>query len=243
MAIAERRARERAEREQLIVEHADTLLGEHGYLGLNLDELADRIEYSKATIYNHFESKEDLLAAVDLRHLEARADLFSRALLFDGHTRERMMVVGWADRIISQMFPNWSSLHQLMSMPSFMEKVAEKRQRVVGDVSFKCLFTAYEIIRQARAVGDLVEKTPTESQILTGLISLAKGAHLLEEGKDRFPEEAGIQPLEMLEENYHIYLDGVGWKPLRTDFDYAETEKRIHNDVFAAELASLAAKN
>ena len=66
MAIADRRARERAERERLIIEHADDLLGRHGYHGLNLDELAERIEYSKATIYNHYESKDDLVINVPL---------------------------------------------------------------------------------------------------------------------------------------------------------------------------------
>ena len=66
MAISDRRLRERQERERLIIEHADDLLRQHGFLGLNLDELAERVEYSKATLYNHFDSKEDLVAAVDL---------------------------------------------------------------------------------------------------------------------------------------------------------------------------------
>ena len=197
------------------------------------------MEYSKATIYNHFDSKEDLLAAVDLRHLSVRAELFGRALLFPGSTRERMLVVGWADRIVSRMFPHWSSLHQLMSMPSFVEKVSKQRQESVGSISTRCFSVAFEIIRQAGQVGDLPEGSPSPEQILSGLISLAKGAHLLDEAKNRFPVESGIRPLEMLEENYQIYLDGVGWTPLRHDFDYAATEKRIKDEVFSKELATL----
>lgn len=238
MAIAERRARERAERERLIVEHADVLMARHGYHGLNLDELANRIEYSKATIYNHYESKEDLLAAVDLHHLSRRADLFGRALTFPGHTRERMFVVGWADRVVSATFPHWSTLHQLMCSPSFMEKVSAERQGALKRTSTRCFTVAYEIIRQAKANGDLSDSSTPEAQILSGLISMAKGAHLME-ANDDLPEEAGIQPLQMLNENYHIYLDGVGWSPLRSEFDYAETEERIKSEVFSAELASL----
>ncbi|MEM9015773.1 MAG: helix-turn-helix domain-containing protein, partial [Verrucomicrobiota bacterium] len=64
MAIADRKRREFEAREKMVVEHADELLLDRGYLGLNLDELADRVEYSKATLYHHFSSKEDLVLAV-----------------------------------------------------------------------------------------------------------------------------------------------------------------------------------
>ncbi|MFT7619933.1 MAG: AcrR family transcriptional regulator [Planctomycetota bacterium] len=239
MTIADRRARERANRERLIVEHADDLLAQHGYHGFNLDELADRIEYSKATIYNHYDSKEDLLAAVDLRHLHKRADLFGKALIFEGTTRERMFVVEWADRIMAGTFPHWSTLHQLMCTRSFMEKVSGERQKSIGKTSTRCFSVAYEIIRQGRACGELPPEAPPEAQILSGLISLAKGAHLLDESEN-LPPESGIQPLIMLNENYHIYLDGVGWTPFRNAFDYGATEERIKREVFADELASLA---
>ena len=153
-----------------------------------------------------------------------------------------MAVVGWADRIVSRTFPNWSSLHQLMGMPSFLEKVSPDRQKSIGSMTFRCISVAFEIIRQAQQCGDLSEDAPPAEQILSGVMSMAKGAHLLEEGKDRFPPDAGIQPLEMLETNYHIYLDGTGWKPLRTEFNYAATEERIKAEVFADELAELDAR-
>jgi AcrR family transcriptional regulator len=238
MAIADRRARERAERERLIIEHADDLLGRHGYHGLNLDELAERIEYSKATIYNHYESKEDLLAAVDLRHLEHRAELFNRALVFPGHSRERMFVVGWADRMVTALYPHWSSLHQLMRTPSFLEKVSPRRQESIGKISSRCLSVACEIIRQAKVARDLPQDGPDDGQILSGLISLAKGAQLLEESES-FPEEIGIRPLAMLNQNYHIYLDGMGWAPSSKEWDYQATEKRIQEEVFPHELAAV----
>ena len=101
MAIADRKERARREREKLIVEHADDLLRFHGYLGLNLDELAERIEYSKATIYNHYCSKEDLVLAVATMHLDTRTELFQRALTFSGRTRERIFAIGLADQILA----------------------------------------------------------------------------------------------------------------------------------------------
>lgn len=231
--------RERAERERLIIEEADALIAEHGYHGLNLDELAGKIDYSKATIYTHFESKEDLMAAVDLLHLKLRAELFSRALTFRGLTRERMFVVGWADKIISTRYPHWSSLHQLMETRSFQEKITPERLQSCQKLGMRCIEVAYEIIRQARLAGELPVDGPSEPQILSGLISLSKGAHLLSETFCHSHQDTGIRPLEMLNLNYHIFLDGAGWRPLSSDFDYLETEKRITLDVFPDEIKAL----
>lgn len=239
MTISTRKARERMDREQLIIDHADELLAEHGYHGLNLDQLAERIEYSKATIYNHFESKEDLMAAVDLRHLKLRAELFSRALIFPGNSRERMCVVGWADSIIAQMYPHWSSLHQLMETHSIQEKVCQTRRDSLQKIGHRCFEVAYEIIRQARLSGDLPQDGPSDAHILCGLISLAKGAHLLESNQSSFLQKAGIRPLDMLSLNYDIFLDGAQWKPLHTDFNYQITDQRIQSDVFPEEIAHL----
>jgi len=237
VAISDRKARERMERERLILEHADDLLSIHGYHGLNLDELAERVEYSKATIYNHFESKEDLMSAVDLVHLKLRAELFSRALIFDGSSRERMFVVGWADRIVSLNYPHWSSLHQLLLTPSIFEKINEKRSVSIQKTSQRCFTVAIEIIQQAQTCGDL-PNSPASSpaQIMSGLLSLSKGAHLLHESQFFFPEEFGIKPLEMHFLNCHLYLDGLRWQKLSTDFDYSQTDNRIKNEVFFEEL-------
>ncbi|MEM7384192.1 MAG: hypothetical protein AAF514_04535, partial [Verrucomicrobiota bacterium] len=146
-------------------------------------------------------------------------------------------VIGWADQIVGATFPRWSTLHQLMNTPSFLEKVSSTRQESIGKMSKRCFTVAYEIIRQGRACGELPEEAPSEAQILSGLVSLAKGAHLLEESQT-FPEESGIHPLLMLKENYHIFLDGVGWKPFSHIHDYDATETRIKDEVFADELKS-----
>src|SRR5881409_592601 len=85
-----RKERERAAREDLILEQGRRLLVRDGFQDFNLDELAKVIEYSKGTIYLHFETKEDLALAVATRALRERADLFERAAKFGGKTRERI---------------------------------------------------------------------------------------------------------------------------------------------------------
>ena len=65
-----RKERERAVREELILDHGLRLLLRGGYQNLNLDELATAIEYSKGTIYLHFQTKEDLVLGIATRAME-----------------------------------------------------------------------------------------------------------------------------------------------------------------------------
>lgn len=235
MSITDRKARAWRWREGLILDTADAMLREHGYLGLNLDDLAGRIEYSKATIYNHFPSKEDLLLAVCLRQARLRADLFSRALTFAGRSRERMFVIGLADRVLAETHPHAFGLMQLIQTPSIWEKTAPENRMAFGKQFEKAMGSAMEIIRQARVEQDLAPSAPPDHQILFGLVTMSKGAHLL--GADPLGlcgllGSDAPNHLDILTANYHAFLDGVGWQPLSTAWDYAATAQRIYNDIF-----------
>ncbi len=56
--------RQRQVREEAILEAAHEFLAEQGYEAMNMDDLAARIGISKATLYQHFASKEELVVSV-----------------------------------------------------------------------------------------------------------------------------------------------------------------------------------
>lgn len=238
MGISERKQRAWAERETLILTHADRLLGSHGYLGLNLDHLAQEIEYSKATIYNHFQSKEDLVVAVSARHARLRSALFSYALEFEGLTREKMMVIGIAADLMAREYPHCFELSQLSQTASIWEKASEETQQIYTKHNQATMQVAGEIIGQAKACGDLPEHQ-SNNTVLCGLASITKGAHLL--GNEPMIQEIGPThgPADLLLLNCHIYLDGLGWKPVMNDYTYAESESRIRNQFFSTPLPPL----
>lgn len=64
VGILERRERERAIVRTAIVEAARDLLSEHGPEGLSMRAIAERIEYSPATIYLYFRDKDELVSEV-----------------------------------------------------------------------------------------------------------------------------------------------------------------------------------
>ncbi|GER91419.1 TetR family transcriptional regulator [Dictyobacter vulcani] len=64
------REKQRALREDVILEAAYQLLLEQGYQKMNMDELAARVGVAKMTIYQHFSSKEALAIGVIVRGMK-----------------------------------------------------------------------------------------------------------------------------------------------------------------------------
>jgi len=64
MSIQERRERERAEREKLIIAAARELAETEGWDAVTTRRLAERVEYSQPVLYSHFDGKEAIKAAV-----------------------------------------------------------------------------------------------------------------------------------------------------------------------------------
>ncbi|MET7436276.1 TetR/AcrR family transcriptional regulator [Streptomyces sp. NPDC004082] len=66
MSVKERKERERAERERLIVATARELAEDQGWDAVTTRRLAERIEYSQPVLYSHFRSKREIIGAVAL---------------------------------------------------------------------------------------------------------------------------------------------------------------------------------
>jgi AcrR family transcriptional regulator len=66
MSVQERKERERAARERLIVATARELAERQGWDSVTTRRLAERIEYSQPVLYSHFRGKREIIGAVAL---------------------------------------------------------------------------------------------------------------------------------------------------------------------------------
>jgi len=64
LGIAERKGRDRAEREHRIVAAARAIAEREGWDAVTIRRLADEIEYSQPVLYSHFANKDAIVAAV-----------------------------------------------------------------------------------------------------------------------------------------------------------------------------------
>lgn len=74
MSVQERKQREWAERERLIVATARELAEQQGWGAVTTRRLAERIEYSQPVLYSHFRGKREIIGAVAIEGAAELAD-------------------------------------------------------------------------------------------------------------------------------------------------------------------------
>ncbi|MEM7623665.1 MAG: TetR/AcrR family transcriptional regulator [Planctomycetota bacterium] len=237
MPASARKQREIAERERLILDTARRLLRERGYLGVNMDGIAAEIEYSKGTVYQHFTSKEDLIAALCTDTLTVRAEMFRRAVSFDGRPRERITAVGVADQLFVHLNPDHFAVESILDVGSVFGKVDEDRRDAFLRTKSDMMETLMAVVQDAIDRGDLtLDDGAALCQPLYGMWTQSVGHYQLEAGIPP-PQFEGVPREQMLWRNYQKLLDGYGWAPLSSDWDYAASITRIRQEVFADEQA------
>lgn len=226
-----RKEREKAAREELILDQASRLLVRDGFQDLNLDELARAVEYSKGTLYLHFETKEDLVLAIATRVLRERANLFERASKFEGRTRERMRAIGFACCEFAVRHRDYFHIEMMLKSHSFWENASAERRRLHGVQAGRLFHCTQAIVRDALEARDLPRGTRAEDVTLS-LISVTIGSHIAAAQPD-LQMLCGIEdPLCAVRRHQDLVCDGWGWKPLLKDWDYAATDRRIRSEIF-----------
>lgn len=228
---ANRKERERAVREELILDHGQRLLLRDGYQNLNLDELAKAIEYSKGTIYLHFATKEDLVLGIATRALKERTQLFERAAKFEGRTRERMRAIGFACCDFAANHRDYFNIEMMLKSASFWEKASAERRRLHGIQAGQTFQIVSGIVVEAIRAGDVPPDT-RPADVTLSLISITMGSHVAAMEPD-IQMLCGIDdPLCVVRRHQDLVCDGWNWKPLLRDWDYAATDRRINAEIF-----------
>ncbi|MFF3959054.1 TetR/AcrR family transcriptional regulator [Streptomyces sp. NPDC001890] len=96
MSVQERKQRERAERERLIVATARELAEQQGWDAVTTRRLAERIEYSQPVLYSHFRGKREIIGAVALEGAAELAVAVRAAASRANGPRERVAALAHA---------------------------------------------------------------------------------------------------------------------------------------------------
>jgi len=237
MPTQSRKQREILEREELILSTAQALLHQHGYNHLTMDRVAETVEYSKGTIYNHFASKEDLVCSLCCRTINNLIDVFERAYQYPGSTRERYSAIGIGYSLYHQLCPMDTQNIQTVRSNAVREKISEYKLAEMESLEQKITRIARSIVQEAIDCGDLDKKHQAEvNTIVFGGWSMHYGALLLDQS-DIPLQDLGFNPVvNMLWKNANIYLDGYQWLPLSTTTDSKKLFEKISSALFDGEI-------
>jgi len=239
--IKNKRQQAIADREQELLELAEKLMEREGFASLTMDKLVAACSYSKGTVYNHFNSKEDLLCALCIKGMKQKFELSKKAASFEGNTREKCLALHFSQHLHGLKHPTLYFCVLTAKTPAVKEKASPTRlkqqQELETDMTQFCDGMFSEALQQ----GDL--------KLSLGLgidsfgfanwsMSFGSSA-LLMMGKDIEAIKRLNLDLALLH-NISFLLDGMGWLPLSSQWDYMQSWQRIADEIFKDELAELA---
>jgi AcrR family transcriptional regulator len=231
-AADDRRRRRFEDRDRRILDVAREQLLRDGYHALSMDAIAAAIDYSKGTVYQHYLSKEDVLVALAAQTAQKRVEYFERASAFRGRPRERMFAIGEAVAHFALKFPSHFKAEHIIHSSAIRSKCSPETQSRLVAAEAQCPQITAGIVRDAISQGDLVlPKGIAPEQMVFGLWSMYFGGLFLMSSEVRLQSKGIQDPLMALRRSAGALLDGFGWRPLSSEWDYEATRRRVTEEV------------
>src|SRR5262245_51842398 len=201
-----------------------------------MEAIAESIHFSRAVVYQHYKSKEDVLVALAAQTGERRVELFERAAAFRGKPRERMLAIGEAVAHFATTYPSHFKTEHIIHTSSVRDKCSPENQIRLATCEAKCPLIAAGIVRDAISQGDLVlPEGLAPEQMIFGLWSMYFGGLFLMSSDIDLERKGGVtEPMNALRRASAALMDGYGWKPLSSEWDYDATRKRVAQEVIRA---------
>jgi len=120
--------RERKQRRDAIIRIAEGFFLDQGYEKTMVDQIALEAGYSKATIYNYFESKDDLFIAVVAKAFDKLFQVLAGTLT-EGNKEKDLLALGDAYLIYVKKYPNYAGLFSTGQLSLVMKKIISKESK------------------------------------------------------------------------------------------------------------------
>jgi AcrR family transcriptional regulator len=206
VGVAERREREREQLRAAIIDAARDLLLEQGLQGLSMRAIADRVEYSPATIYLYFRDKDDLIREVVQTGFERLSGAVARELEREGAGADPATQYGAMGRGYAHFaLENPAYFRVMFELPATAQLCEPS-----GEAPVTGLDQSVAMVQQAMDAGQLGAGDARRTAIvgwglIHGLTTLYLAGHLRNEIRDA---DEFIQLIEDAMQS--IY---VGWRP------------------------------
>lgn len=196
-----RREQEKEDLRRAIHDAAAALFLEHGYEGLSMRQIAERIGYSATTIYRYYEDKDDLLFAIVHEGFLRFGRQLAKAAESSADPRERLAALGHSYIEFGLKNPVYYRLMFMQRFDFLFEKRAEQQAPMVE--SFGMLRQAVEQAIQAGVLrdGDAETTSLVIWSVVHGITSLAVA------GSQRFNKRRVREGTEMA---MRMIRDGLG---------------------------------
>jgi AcrR family transcriptional regulator len=215
MGQISRKQQEIQQREAEILRVAKPIVLREGLAALSMDRLANQLDYAKGTLYNHFSSKEEIIATLAIEALQVRRQLFEKASLLVPGSRQRMIAIGCACMIYATRHQADFAMELLLRNAMVWEKSSLQVQQMLRHCESACMGIVAGIVRDGISAGDLqLPADMTAEEFVFGLWSLTFGAQALVASSPSLSELGVADPVRSLRYCSWSLLNGFGWRPV-----------------------------
>lgn len=208
MGITERKEREKQQRRQEIVDAAEKVFFSKGFEKSTMDDIADRAELSKGTLYLYFKSKDDLHMAVARKAIKLLNSATGTVNKVDGNALEKLLHMGRACIEFSNSFPD--HMRAIMTLEGFELQSISLTSEEIQEMIYKESPVGMVI----RIVEQGVDERLIRSDIPPPLIAHTLWMQVLSvirfvSMKKSLFEMLGLSPATVYESHFELVLNGI----------------------------------
>lgn len=211
MAIKERKEREKAARREAILEAAKAVFAEKGLLGSTIDEIAERAELGKGTIYLYFKAKEEMLMALMEEGLALLAERMSRAVDPALPADENLRRISDAYYRFSREEPQYFKLVAFFCQTDIKAKAGSEPQELHGS---DCLKGLAAVIQRGIDEGIFAPSVDAWKAAAIGWAS-SNGILLLFEQDPEHGRRLNLEVEDLLKASTELFIRGLKGKHLK----------------------------
>lgn len=198
MGIAERKEREKAERRRAILDSARELIREKSFEEITMDEIAKRLELSRATLYLYFSNKGEIYITLLTDGMEALLEGYNAALAaapaMDPWQKMKALAVAF--------FRFYAESH------SYFDLLVNKSEQLVGDssaeaverfnqVGHSLIVPISDVYREGVKSGLFADHPPEKMAYMLRAVAIGVAVGF-REGKLKFPDDVALMEQLML---------------------------------------------
>ncbi|EAT13229.1 TetR/AcrR family transcriptional regulator [Bermanella marisrubri] len=193
------------QRDQLILETARDLLSEEGVAAISMQVIAERTEYSKGTIYQHYQCKEDVIAKLVIHcghNLVSAID----SVIKDSHSlRLNVFLVSAAFFINAKQQPQVAALVSQVKAPEFQGKISHAHREELADIDNSILNQVISLFSESQEVPQ--DKVRTAA---FGWWAMKWGVQDVLTNNWELSKLGFDHPIVFFADSLNVFLDGLG---------------------------------
>lgn len=211
-----RREREKEQRRLDIIDAAERLFLSQGFETTTMKQIANEAEYSKGTLYNYYNSKDELYVAIGIKAYSLIIEYTKQFITKEKPGIKQLIAVGYAYYEFTKVYPNYASIfHDIaLKLPDIASKPKNRLSEV--EKEYLDLSNTYRDIF-INVLSDAVkskairaDKSP--NMIAYILSTLTRGlVEDLMHSKDNVKKAFNLEPDEVVDFAFNII--GEGLKP------------------------------